>query len=116
MAGQAGPKKKKCSKKVHRDNKTRHYVKDVDQIHEELAQETADPARKRKRPIDPDLPGLGQYYCAETDRHFVSQDALDAHKRTKSFKKRSRELEKTPYSHLEANFAAGRGAPDKGYG
>ncbi|KAJ1632190.1 zinc finger domain protein [Pavlovales sp. CCMP2436] len=116
MGGQAGPKKKKCSRKVHRDNKTRHYVKDVDQIHEELAQETAEPARKRKRPIDPDLPGLGQFYSAETDRHFISQEALDAHKRTKPYKKRAKELLKTPYGHLEADFAAGKGAPDKGYG
>ena len=116
MAGQAGPKKKKCCKKVHRESKTRHYVKDVDQIHDELAVATSEPSKKRKRPIDPDLPGLGQFYSAETDRHFISQEALDQHKRTKPYKKRIKELQKTPYSQLEANLAAGKGMPDKGYG
>jgi bud site selection protein 20 len=114
MAGQAGPKKKKCTKKVHRDNKTRHYIKDVDQIHEELAQEQTIGA-KRKREIDPDLPGLGQFYCAETDRHFISQEALDTHKRTKTYKKRCKVLRETPYSKLEAELASGKGMPDKGY-
>lgn len=116
MPGRAGPRKKKCVKKVHRESKTKNYVKDVDQIHDELAKESSDPSRKRERPVDPDLPGLGQYYCAETDRHFISQDALDAHMRSKAFKKRRKELEKEPFSQLEAELAAGKGMPDKGYG
>lgn len=76
MAGQAGPKKKKCCKKVHRDSKTRHYVKDVDQIHDELAAESSEPSKKRKRPIDPDLPGLGQFYSAETCHTGIGEDIL----------------------------------------
>mmetsp|Transcript_3843 Transcript_3843/g.9943 ORF Transcript_3843/g.9943 Transcript_3843/m.9943 type:complete len:117 (+) Transcript_3843:25-375(+) len=116
MPGRAGPRKKKSAKKVHHASKTKNYVKDVDQIHDELAKETAEPSRKRARPIDPELPGLGQYYCAETDRHFISQEALDAHKRSKAFKKRCKELEKEPFTHHDAALAAGKGPPDHGYG
>lgn len=117
MPGRAGPRKKKCARKVHRDAKTKHYVKDVDQIHEELQKAEGEPkAPSRKRPLDVDLPGLGQFYCAETDRHFISQEALDAHMRSKAYKKRCKELKETPYSHREAEAASGKGPPDKGYG
>lgn len=90
--------------------------------------------------FDEDLPGGGQFYCAETARHFVSRRdgvtgvaatpphasaagvlliqtiatgsqvnavSLEAHKKTKAYKKRCRELKKTPYSQEEADRAAG---------
>lgn len=57
---------------------------------------------------DPDLPGGGLYYCHETGRHFMSQDALDQHRRGKAYKKRVKELLKgDPYSQSEAEAAAG---------
>lgn len=53
------------------------------------------------------LPGGGRFYCQETARHFINANALAAHKKTKEFKKRCRELKKTPYSQAEADRAAG---------
>ena len=43
------------------------------------------------------LPGGGRFYCPETARHFINATALEAHKKTKEYKKRCRELQKTPY-------------------
>lgn len=53
------------------------------------------------------LPGGGRFYCPETARHFINANALAAHKKTKEYKKRCRELKKTPYSQEEADRAAG---------
>jgi hypothetical protein len=53
------------------------------------------------------LPGGGRFYCPETARHFINANALAAHKKTKEYKKRCRELQKTPYSQEEADRAAG---------
>ena len=53
------------------------------------------------------LPGGGRFYCPETARHFINANALAAHKKTKEYKRRCRELKKTPYSQEEADRAAG---------
>ena len=41
--------------------------------------------------------GLGQYYCMQCARHFIDVRALDTHNRTKSHKRRVRELRDKPY-------------------
>ena len=53
------------------------------------------------------LPGGGRFYCQETAKHFINATALADHKKTKAFKKRCKELKKTPYSQAEADAAAG---------
>ena len=59
-------------------------------------------------PYDDDLPGGGQFYCAETGRYFQDQKALDAHKKTKFYKKRLKILRtEKQYTQDEANFGAG---------
>jgi bud site selection protein 20 len=58
--------------------------------------------------FDPELPGGGRFYCLETARHFVSQDALEKHKASKQFKKRAKELEKEKsYTHESVEGALG---------
>lgn len=57
--------------------------------------------------FDEDLPGGGRFYCAETARHFISQAALDGHKKTKMFKKRCKELKIKPYTQEDADRAGG---------
>lgn len=56
--------------RVHKnikDNKksfrTRRRKKDLDQIHQDLKPEKA--AKLLSQDVDPDLPGLGQFYCLE---------------------------------------------------
>jgi len=56
---------------------------------------------------DPDLPGGGQFYCVETGRHFISAEALAAHKKTKGYKKRLKQLKEEKYTQDEANRGAG---------
>jgi bud site selection protein 20 len=65
-----------------------------------------------KTQLDPDKPGLGQYYCVACARYCINQQALDDHSATAKHRRRMRMLTTEPaYSHQEANAAAGRGAP-----
>eukprot|EP00293_Proteomonas_sulcata_P010487 CAMPEP_0184295560 /NCGR_PEP_ID=MMETSP1049-20130417/6405_1 /TAXON_ID=77928 /ORGANISM="Proteomonas sulcata, Strain CCMP704" /LENGTH=131 /DNA_ID=CAMNT_0026604147 /DNA_START=64 /DNA_END=459 /DNA_ORIENTATION=+ len=66
--------------------------------------------RTTKQPIDEDLPAFGQFYCVETGRYFVSQQALGIHKKTKYYKKRVKELKgKAPHNQRDAEAAVGLG-------
>ena len=69
----------------------------------------------QKTKPDPDLPGMGQHYCVACARYCVSAQALEAHCRTAKHRRRERMLTtETPYSHAEANAAAGRAPPSGG--
>jgi hypothetical protein len=68
-----------------------------------------------KTVLDPDKPGLGQFYCISCCKYCISQKALDEHNRQKSHKRRLKMLlTETPYSHAEATAGAGKGATDHG--
>lgn len=78
----------------------------MDQIFDDVAREAERGPSKVE--YDEDLPGGGQFYCVETGRHFTDQGALDAHKKTRFYKKRVKELkEETQYTQNEAEWAAG---------
>lgn len=69
-------------------------------------QENELPAKKIE--YDEDLPGGGQFYCVETGRYFQTQHALDAHKKTKFYKRRLKVLRnEKQYTQDEANLGAG---------
>ena len=53
------------------------------------------------------LPGGGQFYCAETDRHFIDAKALGDHKKTKFYKRRCKELKNEKYTQGVADWGAG---------
>ena len=61
----------------------------------------------RSVPFSDELPGCGQYYCPETDRHFIDQKALDDHKKTKFYKKRIKQLQQEKYTQHTADWASG---------
>eukprot|EP00658_Telonema_sp_P-2_P020677 TRINITY_DN18194_c0_g1_i2.p1 TRINITY_DN18194_c0_g1~~TRINITY_DN18194_c0_g1_i2.p1 ORF type:complete len:129 (-),score=42.56 TRINITY_DN18194_c0_g1_i2:552-938(-) len=117
-------RKKKAANNGARHVKTKFYKKDVDQIHAEKKKRKPtymDNGIQRTLPDvsdgfgDPDLPAGGAFYCVETDRHFITAEALEAHKKTKGYKRRVKELEKEPYTQKEADWAAGMTAgPDNG--
>ena len=66
-----------------------------------------------KTVLDPDKPGLGQFYCVACCRYCINKKALDDHQKTTKHRRRLKMLlTETPYSHVEANAAAGRGASD----
>lgn len=60
-------------------------------------------------PINDELPGMGQYYCPETDRYFISEQALVEHKRTKYYKRRCKRIHtETKYTPHIADWGAGK--------
>lgn len=93
------------NKKRHKAMKLKHFNKDIDQIHEDLQPQNTQALLNQ--PIDEDLPGLGQFYCIECSRYFISQDALIEHKRSKPHKKRLRVLKQKPYTQADAERFAG---------
>jgi hypothetical protein len=70
--------------------------------------------------LDDDLPGGGQHYCISCSKYFVSEGALKDHTKTKPHKRRIAALLKLqqkgmkPHNGLDAQMAAGMGAPDNG--
>lgn len=98
----ARSKKKKYKRKVWLCRRDR----DIDQIQDELEK-----AEEKGKPIafeyDDELPGGGQFYCAETGKHFIDAKALADHKKTKFYKRRVRELKHEKYTQGVAEWAAG---------
>ncbi|RKP24095.1 zinc finger protein, partial [Syncephalis pseudoplumigaleata] len=77
----------------------------LDQIHDDLQPTNAE--KLKSQPLDADLPGLGQFYCIECSRYFISTSAMDVHVKSKAHKKRLRELKDAPYTQAEAEAAVG---------
>ena len=80
---------------------TKHRARDIDQVRDDLVKRqrmagqddnAANMAQNTPKEFDEDLPAGGQFYCVETARYFMSQDALDKHKKSKQFKQRVKEL------------------------
>jgi bud site selection protein 20 len=113
----------KAIKHIKKQFRTRRRTKDLDIIHAEIN----DPeklAALQAQPIDPDMPGLGQFYCVEcrylylsqqvTDythtccsRYLISQNSLDDHLKSKLHKKRVKLLKEEPYTQESAEAAVG---------
>ncbi|KAI7850688.1 hypothetical protein BDC45DRAFT_517551 [Circinella umbellata] len=97
---------------TYRKNRTRNYTRDLDQIHDDVKPENVE--KFKNQPLDPDKPGLGQNYCVECARHFITEDAFKEHIRGKLHKRRLKKLQDEPYTQAEADAAAGLGKPDNG--
>uniref|UniRef100_A0A7S4I0P6 C2H2-type domain-containing protein n=1 Tax=Vannella robusta TaxID=1487602 RepID=A0A7S4I0P6_9EUKA len=88
--------RKHTSKDKRKDIKTKHRVKDLDQIIVDLKPENAEKLEKQE--VDPDLPGLGQHYCISCSRYFVDARALSDHRKTKIHKRRVKALKEDIYT------------------
>lgn len=97
-----------------RGRRKRELARAIDQVYDDVTDPKRAEDLKSNQPVDFDLPGLGQFYCVECARYFISPVALDAHVQTKRHKARLRELRVKPYSHAEATAAAGMAPPDNG--
>lgn len=62
-----------------------------------------------KQEADIDKPGNAQFYCLHCARHFINNQALQDHFRTKVHKRRLKALEIEPYTIEESEQAAGFG-------
>ncbi|KAI7868850.1 putative zinc finger protein [Spinellus fusiger] len=96
----------------YRKYRTRNYTRDLDQIHEDVKPENAEKLKNQAE--DPDKPGLGQNYCIECARHFVTSEALAVHVKGKVHKKRVKHVQEEPYTQAEADAAVGIGKADNG--
>lgn len=91
---------KKHEKKLHR---TRRRTKDLDQIHQDLANKD----KWVQQALDSELPGMGQFYCVECAKYCISQTALETHQASKLHKKRLKDLKDGPYTQADAEAAIG---------
>jgi hypothetical protein len=67
------------------------YLQKLDQISQQ-PQDQANENLSVLNPVDPELPGDGQHFCAWCARHFVSAAVLEEHERSKTHKKRRKEV------------------------
>ena len=98
------------NKKYKKALALKHYARDLDQRKKLIEEEEFQTARGEKiepPAFDEDLPGGGQFYCKETDRHFISAAALAHHKKSKRFKRALKQLKEKIYTQAEADAAAG---------
>jgi len=73
-----------ADKSYHRAKLTANRTKDIDQIQDEI--KNFDPSKPRE--VDPDLPGLGQYYCLACALYCINRQALEDHCKSKRHKQR----------------------------
>ena len=100
-------KKKGYKRLVHKHWSIEGRRKDLDQIHDQLDEKKKQVANGTLA-FDEDKPGMGQFYCAETDRYFIDAHTLAMHKRTKFYKKTLKKLKEDMYRQEEADAAAGK--------
>lgn len=88
---------------------TKRRARDIDQIQDDLkhVKQGISKLIGEKVKFNEDLPGGGLFYCIESGRHFANQKALDAHRKSKRFKKRLKKLKEKQYTQEEADAAAG---------
>ena len=92
---------------------TARRAKDLDQIQDEIKAASA-PETAKPLPIDPDLPGLGQFYCMACARYFMDSENLEKHNKSRPHKRRVKLTLEEKYTQEEADRGAGMGAPDNG--
>jgi bud site selection protein 20 len=99
----ARSKIKKYKRKVWLCNRD----KDIDQIQDELEQANETGKSANTFEYDDELPGVGQFYCAECAKHFIDSEALSKHKKTKFHKRRVKDLKQEKYTQSTAEWAGG---------
>eukprot|EP01016_Furgasonia_blochmanni_P037516 TRINITY_DN4431_c0_g1_i11.p2 TRINITY_DN4431_c0_g1~~TRINITY_DN4431_c0_g1_i11.p2 ORF type:complete len:191 (+),score=39.40 TRINITY_DN4431_c0_g1_i11:74-574(+) len=88
------------NKKYHKKKRTRNYVRDVDQIYEDVKPENV--GKFVNPEVNEDLPGYGQFYCITCSRHFVDKKAMTVHEGTKFHKRQLKKLKEKPYTQKDA--------------
>ena len=92
------------NKQYRKAHKTARRTKDLDQILTDVEKEKVG---KPAAQLDQDLPGMGEHYCVECARYFITPIAIEDHRKSKEHKKRVKALKEPIHSQEVANFAAG---------
>ena len=100
----AGTKAKK--KAFKRKFWTCRRTKDTDQIQDEI-KAIEDGTRTVAAYHNEDAPGGGDFYCLPCARHFVSEEVLTLHRRSKPHKKMVKVCAQPQYTQKEADAGAG---------
>mmetsp|Transcript_7672 Transcript_7672/g.13361 ORF Transcript_7672/g.13361 Transcript_7672/m.13361 type:complete len:147 (+) Transcript_7672:72-512(+) len=95
MGRLAGTKRKT----THKNLKLGRAAASIDRVYDEIHNPKFESVRLRTRikPLNEDLPGLGQFYCMSCARHFVDGNTLLIHNKTKPHQRRLKELKKKPW-------------------
>ncbi|KAL1519760.1 hypothetical protein AB1Y20_023268 [Prymnesium parvum] len=112
-----GGGKSRTNKDHRMDSKliTKHRWDDI--VQKQLRPENIEAATAEATTLDPDKPGLGQFFCLSCSKYFINAKALAEHSATSKHRRRLKMLKTTkPYTHEEAMAGAGKGAPDHGIG
>ena len=90
--------------------RVKNRAKDIDQIQDEIKLQMKKLSQQQSivHELDPDLPGMGQFYCISCARYFTDQFTLDEHKKSKLHKKRLKIVNEPEYTQEEAERAAGQ--------
>merc|ERR1711988_29538 len=56
---------------------------------------------------DPDLPGMGRYYCVSCARYFIDDNSLKGHEKTSLHKRRLKMMKQKPHTYEDAELFAG---------
>ncbi|BFZ56431.1 hypothetical protein PYCC9005_003477 [Savitreella phatthalungensis] len=91
----------------HKRNRRSSAKADLDQVDRTLRDPYLRTKALEPRPIDVDLPGLGQHYCVQCAVHYASAADLTSHRRGSKHRRRVKLLKEVPYTHEEASLAGG---------
>ena len=107
----AGPQRRKANLAKNKQNnkacKTKRYIRDIDQIVEDLQPQNLLKIYQKHQKPQEELPGLGQYYCVFCARYFVEGNSLESHNKTKDHRKRVKESLIAPYTIKDSRAYGG---------
>ena len=81
-------------------------TKDIDQIQDEL-KAIAEGRLAIEKFESEDVTGGGQFFCVPCSRHFINEQVLREHEKSKPHKKRVKLVKEPQYTQKEADMAAG---------
>eukprot|EP00827_Trimyema_finlayi_P001991 TRINITY_DN1937_c0_g1_i1.p2 TRINITY_DN1937_c0_g1~~TRINITY_DN1937_c0_g1_i1.p2 ORF type:complete len:141 (+),score=52.00 TRINITY_DN1937_c0_g1_i1:33-425(+) len=105
MGGKYRRKRQSSRLGFHRERKTKHYSRDIDQIYEDIKPENS--KNYENLPFEEDKPGFGQFYCIPCAKHFINERALSDHQKEKTHKVRVKKLKEKPYT-IEESLTYGK--------
>ena len=100
------PNSRSKLKKYKRKCWLKNRATDTDQIQEQI-ESAAESGKPITFEYDDELPGGGQFYCVETAKHFADAKGLADHKKSRYYKRRSKELIEEKYTQESAELASG---------
>eukprot|EP01132_Coremiostelium_polycephalum_P006193 gene6193-7713_t len=100
------------NKQYKKARSTKNRSKDIDQVYEDV--QPGNIEKRSKFELDPDLPGMGQFYCVYCSKHFVTKESLETHVKSKPHKRRMKDLKTKPYTVKDSQIPVDNGKKLRG--